>query len=142
LQRTVKEDRDAPPPDYSNPGGAVPETTVPASKASIAVIASLHATMTLELLQNPSPGPSPKAGGEENQTPPSLGGKGVGGLGSESQSILFSLARVPGVFDEAYRTYRFRIPRSAGCLVCGTTAVPPGDLDVAVDEALDRLAPK
>src|SRR5438128_125322 len=37
LQREVKEEQDAPPPDYSNPGGAVPETTIPASKASIGV---------------------------------------------------------------------------------------------------------
>ena len=50
LQREVKEEREAPPPDYSNPGGTVPETTVPASKASIGVIASLHATITLDLL--------------------------------------------------------------------------------------------
>jgi hypothetical protein len=38
-------------------------------------------------LQNPSPSPSPKAGGEKDQTPPSLVGKGVGGLGSSPWSI-------------------------------------------------------
>src|SRR4051812_13852515 len=31
---------------------------------------------------NPSPGPSPERGGEKNQSPPSLLGKGAGGLGS------------------------------------------------------------
>jgi acyl-CoA synthetase (AMP-forming)/AMP-acid ligase II len=31
--------------------------------------------------KNPSPGPSPKKGGEEDKTPPSLLGKGAGGLG-------------------------------------------------------------
>ena len=31
---------------------------------------------------NPSPSPSPKRGGEQDQTPPSVLGKGVGGLGS------------------------------------------------------------
>ena len=42
-----------PPPDYSQPGGPVQETTVPASKASIHAIASLHALMTLDLLADP-----------------------------------------------------------------------------------------
>jgi len=113
LQREVKEEQDAPPPDYSNPGGAIPETTIPANKASIGVIASLHAVATLELLA--------KAEGET------------------FTSLLLSLAKVPGVFDEAFRSYRFRIPRSANCLICGTAAVPQGDLDVALGEALDRL---
>jgi hypothetical protein len=35
---------------------------------------------------NPTPGPSPKRGGEE-ETPPSLLGKGVGGLGSEGKGV-------------------------------------------------------
>ena len=42
------------PPDYSNPGGPVQETTVPASKASIQAIASLHALVTLALLDDPA----------------------------------------------------------------------------------------
>src|SRR5262249_1990377 len=49
LQRSVTEEPQAPPPDYANPGGPVPETTVPASKASIEVIAGLHAVATLDL---------------------------------------------------------------------------------------------
>ncbi len=36
-------------------------------------------------LMNPSPGPSPESGGMEALTPPSLSGKGVGGLGSEGK---------------------------------------------------------
>ena len=53
LQRTVVVDN-SPPPDYANPGGAVPETTIPASMASIHAIASLHALVTLALLGEPS----------------------------------------------------------------------------------------
>src|SRR5438445_6181490 len=36
-------------PDYSQPGGAAPEVTIPASKASIGVIAALHALVSLQL---------------------------------------------------------------------------------------------
>src|SRR5439155_660870 len=39
-----------PAPDYSQPNGAVAETTVPASIASIHAIAALHACVTLQLL--------------------------------------------------------------------------------------------
>lgn len=120
LQRNVAEERAAPPPDYSNPGAAIAETTVPANKASIGVIASLHAVATLEAL----------AAARDTERSPSE---------PPHSSVLMSLARVPGVFDEAFRTYRFRIPRAPGCLVCGSASVPPGDLDVALAEALDRL---
>jgi molybdopterin/thiamine biosynthesis adenylyltransferase len=113
LQRNVTEEPASPPPDYANPGGVIPETTVPASKASIEVIASLHATVTLQLLA---------------------------GVADDFTSLLFTLARVPGVFEEAFRTYRFRVPKSPTCLVCGSNAVATGgDLDVAVGEALGRL---
>jgi molybdopterin/thiamine biosynthesis adenylyltransferase len=122
LQRSVAEEPQAPPPDYSNPGGAAPETRVPASKASIGVIASLHAVATLELLA-----------GREAAAPP-------GPLLNES--LLLTLAKVEGVFDEAFRTYRFRIPRSPSCLVCAAAPLPAGDLDVAVGEALGRLGPQ
>src|SRR5204863_3119280 len=50
LKRAVTVD-DAKPPDYSQPGGPVVETTIPASKASIEAIASLHALVTLGLLE-------------------------------------------------------------------------------------------
>jgi molybdopterin/thiamine biosynthesis adenylyltransferase len=127
LQRTVAEEPTPPAPDYSNPGGAVPETTVPANKASIGVIASLHAVVTLELLAS-----------RECEQP-----EGVGAPGAFT-SLLFTLARVPDVFDEAFRPYRFRIPKAPGCLVCGTAPAPitGGDLDVAVGEALGRLGPQ
>lgn len=114
LRRTVTEEAPAPAPDYSAPGGPVQETTVPASRASIGVIAALHATLTLDVL-----------GG----TPP-----------PDFTSLLFTLAAVPGVFDAAYRPYRFAIPKAAACLVCATGPAPAGEeLDVALDQALARL---
>jgi molybdopterin/thiamine biosynthesis adenylyltransferase len=106
-------------PDYSQPGGAVAETTVPASKASIQAIASLHALVTRDLLENPA------------------------GYAPGFTSLLFTLQRVPGVFDEAFRPYRFRIARSAECLICRPPAAAqtssPEELDVALDQALARL---
>jgi molybdopterin/thiamine biosynthesis adenylyltransferase len=118
LQRTVTEQPVEPLPDYANPNGPVQEATIPASKASIEVIASLHAVTTLGMLAGTNP--------------------------DEFTSLLFTLQRVPGVFEEAFRSYRLRIPRSPGCLVCSTVVRPASEenLDVAVDEALGRLGPQ
>src|SRR4051794_18862141 len=80
LQREVVVDKPA-APDYSQPGGAVPETTIPASKASIQTVASLHALVTLALLDDP------------------------GAVAAEFTSLLLTLRKVPGVFDEAFRPY-------------------------------------
>jgi molybdopterin/thiamine biosynthesis adenylyltransferase len=124
LQRAVTVDKPA-APDYSNPGGPVAETTIPASRASIEVIAALHAVITLQLLAE--------------------GAAYAPGF----TSLLFTLQRVPDVFDEAFRPYRFRIPRSPECLICGVPTAQPAasvgapssseDLDVALDQALARL---
>lgn len=118
LQRSVSVDKPA-ALDYSQPGGPAPEVTVPASKASISVVASLHAHLTLEMLSNPS------------------------GFNPGFTSLLLTLQQVKDVFNESYRPYRFRIPRSAECLICraapdGVTSTPE-DLDVALDQALARL---
>ena len=140
LQRSIAEEPTPSPPDYSNPGSAVQETTIPATKASISAIASLHAVATLELL-----GSSPAAFEQDtgHQSPPSLEGKWDGGSGLQGfSSLLFTLAHVPGVFDEAYRMYRFEVKKSPECLTCSKAPIPAGDLDVAVAEALDRLAPE
>lgn len=107
-------------PDYSQPGGPVAETTVPAGRASIQAIAALHALVTLGLLADP-------AGYQPGFT-----------------SLLFTLQRVPDVFDEAFRPYRFRVSRAADCLICGAppaagAGASPEDLDVALDQALARL---
>jgi hypothetical protein len=77
------------------------------------VVAGLHACMTLGLLAGSAP---------------------------EFTSLLLPLAKVDGVFAEALRPYKFRIPRSPECLICGAQPSPAGeDLDVALDQALARL---
>jgi len=118
LQREVTEQPSGPPADYSDPNAAQPEATIPATKASIAVIAGLHATVTLGMF--------------EGDPPPDF------------TSLLFSLQAVPGVFEVAFRSHRLRIARSPTCLTCGTPATAPtGDaLDAAVADALARLGPR
>src|SRR5205085_7027652 len=99
LQRSVVVDT-AKAPDYSQPGGPVAEATVPASKASIAAVAGLHAVLTLEVLADPA------------------------GYDPGFTTLLLTLKRVPGVFEEPFRPYRFRIPRAAECLICRAEATP------------------
>ncbi len=117
LRRSVQIDTGK-APDYSAPGGVVAETTIPASRASISVIASLHAQITLQLL------------GHGSAFDPGF------------TSMLYTLEKVPGVFEEAYRTHRFKIPRAADCLICRETPDTDMDLDRALNEALDRLKPQ
>ena len=146
LQRTVTEQPAGPAPDYSAPGGPVAETTIPASKASIGVIAGLHAVVTLEMLASGGRQP-PDASGDQGAHAPRSPETETGGRqpparrDADFTSLLFTLAAVPGVFDAAYRPYRLRIERSAACLVCSSAAVPAAGeaLDVAVDQALARL---
>ncbi len=116
LQRAVAVDK-PPTPDYSQPGGPVHETTIPASKASIQAIASLHALVTLDLLDD------------------------AASYAPGFTSLLLTLRRVPDVFDEAFRPYRFRVPRAVDCLICQARPTPSSveDLDVALDQALARL---
>jgi molybdopterin/thiamine biosynthesis adenylyltransferase len=114
LQRAIEVEKPK-APDYSLPGGAVQETTVPAGKASIEAIAALHALVTLQLLADPA------------------------GYAPGFTSLLLTLQRVPEVFEEAFRPYRFRVARSPDCLVCRPTPSSPEDLDVALDQALARL---
>jgi molybdopterin/thiamine biosynthesis adenylyltransferase len=121
LKRSVSDAPPAPAPDYAAPGGPIAEATVPAGKAAISAIASLHALLTLNLLDGPSAAPG-------------------------FTSLLLALSRVPEVFEEAFRPYRFRISRAADCLICGPAAAGAAgagpaaeDLDVALDQALARL---
>jgi hypothetical protein len=75
----------------------------------------LHALVTLEMIEGIDPG---------------------------FTSSLLTLAKVDGVFPEAFRPYRFRIAKSTECLICGHVRkdVPAGEeLDVALDQALARL---
>jgi hypothetical protein len=119
LQRSVRIDRDK-ASDYSQPGGAG-EMTVPASKASIQAVAALHALVTLGLLEE---GAAYQPG---------------------FTSLLLSLRKVPEVFEEAFRPYRFRVARAADCLICrpeppsNPAVSSPEELDVALDQALARL---
>jgi molybdopterin/thiamine biosynthesis adenylyltransferase len=113
LRRSLTLDKSK-PPDYSAPGGPAPETTIPASRASIEVIASLHAKITLQLLATPT------------EYAPGF------------TSLLFTLEKASGIFDEAFRAHRFRIPRAAECLIC-RPAIADVDLDRALDDALARL---
>jgi molybdopterin/thiamine biosynthesis adenylyltransferase len=118
LKREVMVDKPK-APDYSQPGGPVAETTVPAGKAAINAIASLHALVTLGLLSDPA------------------------GYAPGFTSLLLTLQRVPEVFDEAFRPFRFRVQRLAECLICraGTEFAKSSaeELDVALDQALARL---
>jgi molybdopterin/thiamine biosynthesis adenylyltransferase len=117
LKRSVTVEKPPKAPSYSHRGGPIAEAAIPASKAAIQAIAGLHALVTLGLLAEPTdyqPGFS---------------------------SLLWTLQRVDQVFDEAFRPFRFRIPRSADCLICRAEATPPSseDLDAALDQALARL---
>jgi molybdopterin/thiamine biosynthesis adenylyltransferase len=116
LKRAVTLDK-PPAPDYSQPGGAVHETTIPASKAAIQAIASLHALISLALLE------------EGAQYAPGF------------TTLLLPLRPVPEIFDQAFRPYRFRVPRAADCLICQARPAPSSaeELDVALDQALARL---
>ncbi|AWM36855.1 thiamine biosynthesis protein ThiF [Gemmata obscuriglobus] len=115
LKREVTEQPAGPPPDYSNPNGTQPETTIPAGKASIATVAGLHALVTLgEIASRPA---------------------------IDFTSMLFSLQTVTGVFDAPFRAHRMKVPRSPTCLTCGNAKpLPAGDaLDAALADALGRL---
>ena len=85
---------------------------------SIHAIASLHALLTLELLADPA------------------------GYVPRFTSLLLALQRVPDVFEEPFRPYRFRVARAADCLICQARPTPSSveELDVALDQALARLA--
>jgi molybdopterin/thiamine biosynthesis adenylyltransferase len=123
LQRTATVETPS-APDYTQPDGAVPEVAVPASRASIQAIASLHALVTLALLPSADKSSPPDDPGYESFT-----------------SLLLTLRKVPDVFDEAFRPYRFRVTRRAECLICQAQPTPssPEELDEALDQALARL---
>jgi len=122
----------APTPDYSQPGGLVAETTVPASMAAIHAIAALHALVTLQVLDfRLQVADQSKICNLQSEIYNHLG----------FTSLLLALQKVPDVFDEAFRPYRFRVARSADCLICRPRPTPSSseELDVALDQALARL---
>ena len=101
----------------------------PAGIAAVHAVASLHALVTLAVLSEALGGP-PAGPGKEDP-------KGVTGF----TSLLLTLQRVPDVFAEAFRPYRFRVARRADCMICQARPAPssPAELDVALDQALARL---
>ena len=109
------------------------ETTVPAGKAAIEVVASLHALMTLQIVDC---GLQLCDGSDVICNLQSAICNRLG-----FTSLLLALQRVPDVFDEVFRPYRFRIPRAADCLICRPGPPPSSseELDVALDQALARL---
>ena len=134
LQRSVEIDRSK-AGDYSQPNGPVAETTIPAGKAAIQTMASLHALITLKVLDLILQPPL------SAQTICNLQSAICDQLGFTS--LLLSLQKVPEVFNESFRPFRFRIARSADCLICrNSEAAAPSsveELDVALDQALARL---
>jgi molybdopterin/thiamine biosynthesis adenylyltransferase len=111
LRRDLPPEDDK-PPDYSQPGGPIEESTVPASLASIRAIAGLHAALTLQVLH---------------------------GVAVPLTSLLLPLQFVPGLFDEPFRPIRMQIARSEDCLICREPPPAAENLDVALDQALARL---
>ena len=119
LKRSVTVEKPS-APDYSQPAAALQEATIPASKAAIEVVTALHALITLQMLENPA------------------------AFDPGFTSMLMPLVRVPDIFAEAFRPYRFRIPRSPECLICrpgSESMAGTEDLDRALDQALGRLGP-
>jgi len=133
LQRSVEIDKPK-AVDYSQPGSTVAETTIPASKAAIEIIASLHALITLQIADC-------KLQIAETSSSEICDLRSAICTRLGFTSLLFTLQRVPDVFDEAFRPYRFRIPRAADCLICRPRPTPSSseELDVALDQALARL---
>lgn len=125
LQRAVEVEKPK-APDYSQPDGPVAEATIPASKASIGAIAGLHAVLTLGVLADPL---AVAADGSWKGYNPGF------------TTLLLTLQRVPEVFEDAFRPYKFRVPRAADCLICQARPAPSAeeDLDVALARALARL---
>jgi molybdopterin/thiamine biosynthesis adenylyltransferase len=117
LKRSVAVEKPA-IPDYSTPGADIPAAGIPASRAAIGAIASFHALLTLDLLAWPAGDPP------------------------RFTSLLWTLQRVEGVFEEAFRSYRFRVSRAADCLICQTKPTPDSEeeLDGALAQALARLS--
>ena len=117
LKRSIEEEKHA-APDYSQPNGAVPEARIPASKAAIMAIAGLHAAVTQLMIED---GASFNPG---------------------FTSLLLTLRQVPDLFREAFRPHRMTINRLPDCLICREPGreIAAEDLDVALTEALERLA--
>jgi hypothetical protein len=97
--------------DYAAAGEAFPAATrIPASKASIAFIAALHALETARLLTNPRHAP-------------------------RGEVTIIGLVEEPGLFEGRYAGRGFEVPRDPDCLLCSTA----GDTEGAFQDAFRRL---
>ena len=103
LQRDIQTDN-SPPPDYSAPGHAVPEVSIPASISSVHAIASLHALATLALL------------GDEDAR------------GWDVTTQLVPLRGVSNIFEKALATVRLPFRRLPECLNCSIRKDSGGNL--------------
>jgi molybdopterin/thiamine biosynthesis adenylyltransferase len=117
LKRAIEVEKHA-APDYSQPGAPVAETRIPAGKASIMAIAGVHAVVTQSLMED------------------------VANFNPGFTSLLLPLRQVPDIFREPFRPHRMTINRSPDCLICRKPEreIASEDLDVALNEALERLA--
>lgn len=79
---------------------------------------------------NPSPGPSLKRGGEEERPPPSLPGKGDGGLGSSKGAGGLGCLDAVHAFELVWLRELGYSPRLDACTVCETAVPRPGDRGV------------
>ena len=107
-----------PPPDYSQPGGPVARDDHPGEQGvDPGHRLAARPDYAWHLLDDPA------------QYAPGF------------TRLLLTLQRVPDVFEEAFRPYRFRVPRAADCLICQARPTPSSveELDVALDQALARL---
>ena len=122
------------------------------NRISRAVLDNAAAAMAgMVLSRNPSPVPSPKRGGEKDDTPPSLLGKGVGGLGSDKPLIAATMFGVTTPCVEAarkileaagYEVLVFHATGTGGRTMEGLIrdGLIAGVLDVTTTELADELA--
>ena len=113
LQRSVKVD-DSPPPDYSAPGGPVVGNHHPRQQGADPAIASLHALVTLELLDDPA-----------GYTPPATT------IAVDAADACRASSR------RRFGRIAFASPARRDCLICQARPTPSTleELDVALDQA-------
>lgn len=112
LKREGPKDSKDIKPDYSNPSGVIEESRIPASFASIQVIASLHALATFELFD----------------------------AGANSSSILLPLQKVEGVFAESLKKIVINITKNKSCLFCSHSSEIVDDVDQVIQNKLRELS--
>ena len=118
LQRTVSGGQSHGRPTTRSPAAPVPETTIPASMASIHAIASLHALVTLELLADPARTTTPASRACCSRC------SGCRTCSRRRSGRTVSVSALGGLLDLPGRP---------------SAVSPSEELDVALDQALARL---